>query len=152
MLAKILEDNIERSDSLGGWVSPPLIDYSYWDIRYTLPRLLSDLVELIDYICKKYLINKDKLNQAEILSFYFFLKDELIKISETEQAHLTNRNNVKSKYKPSARSKDFTGVLELNRLSGGCPIKAKEIKEMKYSEVFETLLAQVIESEGSYDS
>ncbi|HLS52729.1 MAG TPA: hypothetical protein VK031_02070 [Tissierellaceae bacterium] len=152
MIWKILDENIERSNKLGKWISPDVIDYTYWEVRYILPDKLSDITELINYICDKHKINKDKLSQAEIISFFLFMKDSLVRIAEVEQGNLQPRVVNKSKFKPSPRAKDYPAIIELNRLSGGCPIKAKEIKEMKYSEVFETLLALTIESEGTYDN
>lgn len=149
---KILNDNLKRTSSIGSWESPDLIDYNYWDVRRVLPNLLADADKLLDYIVKNYAdkVDLDKISQADKLSFYFFVRDELEQIAITEQSHLVNRYPKKSKYKPSPRAEDYPELLELNRLSQGCPIKALEIKKLPYSHVFETLLAMAVENEGSY--
>ena len=150
MIGKILDETLKRSSKLKDWESIPLIDYTYWDIRYNLPNKINDPYELIRYICLNYAkIEVESLTQSEILSFFFWVKDELVKIHDTERKHLTSRSTTKSKYVPSERAKDFNGLMELHSLTP-CPVMKEKYKKMKYSVIFETLLARVIEGEGSY--
>lgn len=147
-LFRILDDNIKRSRKLGKFECPDVIDLPYWDVRYTLPE---KIMEGIDDVCEHFVKNITNLAQSEKVSFYFWIKDELQAIARMESETLTpRRTKIKSNYKPSPRAKDYHYLIELNELSGGCPIKAEKIKKMKYSIIFETLLAKVINSEGEW--
>ena len=151
MIGKILDENIKRSNTLSGWESPPMIEYKYWDIRYEFPERITDPLSLINYIAENYAnINVDNLKQNDIFSFYFWVKDELSNIFETEINHLTSRTKAKSKYTPSERSKDFSALMELHQLAGKDLELRRKYKEAQYQEVFEILLAMVIESEGTF--
>ena len=149
---KILDKALVRSNNLGEWISPDVIDYEYWDVRHNIPKLIQDLETVVKYVCEKYAKNvlfKD-LSQNEKISFYFFLKDEMEQIYTTEKNHLQTRVISKSNKKPSPRAKEQPALMELHRLSNGCPVKKDKIKKMAYSSVFETLLAMVIESEATF--
>lgn len=151
MIAKILEDNIKRSDKLKEWQSPPLIQYDYWDIRYEIPEKITDPIALISYIAEKYAkIKFSDLTQGDVLSFYFWIKDEMLNISETEMQHLTNRSKNKSRYVPSERAREFSALMELYQLAGKDIDMWEKFKKTKYEIVFEILLAMTIESEGTF--
>lgn len=148
---RLLDRNLKRSPKLGKWESLDVIDYEYWEIRYTLPELMMKGYEDIYlYFSSKYSIKNVKL--ADKVSFYFWLKDELQNIAKMEIDVLSPRVISKSNIKPSPRAKDYYYLVELYGLSGGCPIKGEEIKKMKYSIVFETLMAKVIDSEKEWKS
>lgn len=145
-LFKLLDRNIKRSNKLGDWSCPDLIDLSYWEIRYTLPE---KIMEGIDAVVQHF--TDKSITLANKTSFFFWIKDELTEIAMMEKRVLSSRKmRSKSFYTPSPRANQYYYLIELNDLSGGCPIKAEQIKEMKYSIIFETLLAKVINSEGEY--
>lgn len=143
---RLLDKTIKRSNSLGNYTIDNIINLEYWEVRYTLPELvMQGLDELISYFVTK---NKIKnINLAEKVSFYFFIKDELVSIANMERQILTPMVTQKSNVIPSPRAREFPALMELNMLSGGCPLKAKKIKKLKYSEVFDMLLAITIKSE-----
>lgn len=145
-LFSLLDKNIKRSNKLGDWECPDLIDLSYWEVRYILPE---KIMEGIDAITNHF--TEKSITLANKTSFYFWIKDELMEIANMERRVLTSRKmKSRSNYIPSPRANQYYYLIELNDLSGGCPIKAEEIKKMKYSVVFETLLAKVINAEGEY--
>lgn len=147
-LFRILDDNLKRSNKLGDFECPEIIDLPYWDVRYTLPQ---KIMEGVDSLCSHFVKNISNFTDGEKISFYFWVKDELQAVAEMERNVLTPRKkNIKSKYKPSQRAREYYYLIELNQLSGGCPLKAEKIKKMKYSIIFETLLANVINSEGEW--
>lgn len=147
-LFQILDDNIKRSNKLGNFECPDIIDLPYWDIRYNLPE---KIMKGMDELCSHFVKNISNFTDGEKISFYFWIKDELQAIAEMERNVLTpRRKSIKSNYKPSPRTREYYYLIELNQLSGGCPIKAEKIKKMKYSIIFETLLANVINSEGEW--
>lgn len=144
----ILDGNIKRSNKLGDFECPDIIDLPYWDIRYYLPE---KIMKGINEICQHFVKDISNLADAEKVSFYFWIKDELQVVSEMERNVLTPRKrNTNNKYRPSPRVREYYYLIELNNLSGRCPIRAEKIKKMKYSIVFETLLANVINSEGEW--
>lgn len=146
---RLLDNNIKRSNKLGDFILNDIIDLEYWEVRYTLPELMMNgLDELISYFEKKY--NLKNVTLAEKVSFYFFVKDELVRISQMEMQALTPMVTQKSNVIPSPRSKEHPALMELHMLSDGCPLKAKKIKKLKYSEVFDILLAITIKSEEKY--
>lgn len=157
-LFQLLDKNLERSNKLGNWTAPDIVSFEYWDVRYVLPKYLMEGVEqIINYLVEKYNI-KGKLSDNDRLSFYFHIKDELLRVAEMErtgEASLVSRmtaTKTKAKIKPSPRRQSFPEVMELDILSNGDPIKAQIIKKMKYEEVWETLLARAIKNEDEYKS
>lgn len=148
-LFRILDDNIKRSNKLGDWTAPEIIDFEYWEVRYILPeKVMEGVDELFNYFDAKYKIKN--CNLADKVSFYFWIKDELMEVAKMEQQVLTPLNIQKSSYKQSPRAKEYYYLIELDNLADGCPIKKEKIKKMKYSVIFETLLANVINSEGEW--
>lgn len=155
-LFRILDKNLVRSNKLGNWHAPDIVKFEYWDVRYMLPRLVMDGVDAcIDYLVAKKKI-KGKLTDKEKFSFFFHLKDELIRVSEMErsgEASLVSRmpsSKGKSKIKPSPRRASFPELMELDLLAKGDPEKAQRIKLMPYEHVWETLLAEAIKREDEY--
>lgn len=155
MISKILDKTIKRSRELCGWECPDIIEFEYWDVRYVLSdKMKNDPMSIATYILQKYGNIKKEISQSENISFFFWIKDELVEIAEMEKLNLTSRKvktKQQSKYKPSPRINDFPQLIELFRLSDGNPLVAEKIKKLKYSVIFETLLAKVIENEGSYE-
>lgn len=155
MISKILDKTIKRSRSLCGWECPDIIELEYWDVRYVLSdKMNSDPMSIAPYILEKYGNIKEQISQRENISFFFWVKDELLDIAEMEKLNLTSRKvktKQQSKYKASPRINDFPQLIELFRLSDGNPLTAEKIKKLKYSVIFETLLAKTIENEGSYE-
>lgn len=144
---------LKRSDTIQGWKCIDVIDFDYWDVRYKLPKKITDPKGFVSYICEKYGggIDFEKLTTNEILEFYFWVKDELIKIGATERVWLTPKKlSAKTNTIPSPDLKDFLGLMELLRLSDFCPIKKEQIKKEKYSSVFEVLLGLRIEGDKVY--
>lgn len=155
-LYRVLDKNLARSNKLGDWTAPDIVKFEYWDVRYNLPHyVMSGIDETIAYLVEKFKI-KGSLTDKEKFSFFFHLKDELIRVSEMErsgQASLVSQmtsSKGKSKIKPSPRRKQFPEVMELALLSGKDPIKAAAIKRLPYEDVWEMLLAIAIEREDEY--
>lgn len=155
-LYRILDKNLKRVNKIGNWTAPDIVSFEYWDIRYVLPRLMQEGVDAcVDYIVKKYKV-KGKINQRDKISFFFHIKDELIRVAEMErsgEASLVSRMTAKankSKVKPSPRRATFPEIMELDLLSKGDPEKAQRIKKMPYEQVWETLLAEAIKREDEY--
>ena len=155
MISNILDKTIKRSRFICGWECPDIIYLEYWDVRYILSeKMTSDPMSISTYILEKYAKIKKKPTQAENISFFFWVKDEMVEIAEMEKLNLTSRKvrtKQQSKYKPSPRINDFPQLIELNRLSDFNPLLNEKIKKLKYSVIFETLLAKVIENEASYE-
>lgn len=148
VLFQILDDNIKRSNQLGDFECPDIIELPYWDVRYILPE---KVMQGFDPVCEHFVKNISTFTQAEKISFYFWIKDELQAVAKMEREALTPlKANVNKKYRQSPRAREYWYLIELDNLSGGCPIKKEQIKQMKYSEVFETLLANVIKNEGEW--
>src|SRR5690554_1797140 len=155
-LYRILDKNLKRVNKLSNWTAPDIVSFEYWDVRYILPRLVMDGVEeVISYLVSKYNI-KGKISDKEKFSFFFHLKDELVRVSEMErtgEASLVSRMSAKvgkSKVKPSPRRATFPELMELDLLAKGDPEKAQRIKKMPYEQVWETLLAEAIKREDEY--
>lgn len=155
-LYRVLDKNLERSNKLGNWTAPDIVKFEYWDVRYNLPHyVMSGIDETIAYLVEKFKI-KGKLTDKEKFSFFFHLKDELVRVSEMErsgQASLVSqmpRTKSKAKIKPSPRRQTFPEIMELDLLAKEDPEKAQRIKKMPYDEVWETLLAIAIKREDEY--
>lgn len=147
--ADILDNSLIRSNRLGEWKCSDVIDFEYWDIRYEIPERINDPKELVNYIAKKYSNLKDfTFKQSEVLSFYFWIKDELVKLNSIEIEVLTPRNNKTSSIIPSPRKRDYSALMELHSLAGTDLFMREKYKRSKYSEVFEILLALTIDSES----
>src|SRR5690554_773491 len=105
-LFRILDDNIKRSNKLGCWTAPEIIDFEYWEVRYILPeKVMEGVEELFNYFDAKYKIKN--CNLADKVSFYFWIKDELMEVAKMEQQVLTPLNIQKSSYKQSPRAKEY---------------------------------------------
>ena len=155
-LFQLLDKNLERCNKLGNWTAPDIVSFEYWDVRYVLPKYLMEGVEqIINYLAEKYKV-KGKLSDNDRLSFYFHIKDELLRVAEMErsgEASLVSQmtaSKTKGKIKPSPRRQSFPELMELDLLSNGDPIKAQIIKKMKYEDVWESLLARAIKNEDEY--
>lgn len=142
---QLLDDNIKRSNKLGDIVVDEIIDLTYWEIRYILPELIMEGVDaLCDHFCKK------NHPLAEKVSFYFFIKDELEYISKMEKEKLRRMHVPDGMSRPSQRFTERYYLIELYRLADWDVIKAEKIKKMKYSVIFETLLAKVIQDDDDF--
>lgn len=134
---------------------PDIIEMEYWDVRFILPKLMMDgVTEVTDYLIEKYKIKGDTSHRSRF-SFYFHLKDELLKVAKMEregEGRIVPHRKPKKKsgIKPSPRRNHFPELLELDILSQGDVLRAQEIKRLPYSIVYEQLLVESIKQEDEY--
>lgn len=143
----LLDEHLERTNKLGKFICPNLEELEYWEIRMILPYLLEGGYGVLsEYFKEKY--NTGKFDNPNAISFFYYIYDELRRISELESRHITFKQDTNVIHSPRAR--EFPHLMELAQLSGFCPIKAEQIKKMKYGDIFDMLLAQSIDSEKQF--
>ena len=143
----ILDEHLERTNKLGNFVCPDLEELEYWEVRMILPYLLElSYGPLADYFKEKYITGD--FDKPNAISFFYYIYDELRRISELESRHITFKQDTNVIH--SARAREFPQLMELYQVAQGCPIKAEKIKKMKYGDIFDLLLYQSIDSEKKY--
>ena len=105
----------------------------------------SEDVDLIKIVAKVQEVKKENIYKLKIIEFFGLLnsiRDQLKQIIEAETTGLTSEN-IDYKWEMvegSQRMSKFGIYNTLENLSGGDILKYKEIKNLKYSEVFMVLL------------
>lgn len=146
-MQEILDDCLKRSNVLGSWKCPEVRHLSYWEVRYILPKLIvKGLDSFIDYFVETFDVER-KFTDEQSLSFFYYILDELRAIREDEDRHITFNSLQGQSVIHSQRARSQPELMELGQMADGCPFKMEQIKNLKYSAVFESLLYKSLDSE-----